>query len=742
MTVSFRQQGKSWSCQRQKRELPMIRKIFWTLWLLSLLPTAVSALGLQGIKIESALNQPLNARVELISADTNAIDQIKAGLADATEFTSAGVARPFILTKLRFKAEVGSDGRAFIHITSRQSIREPFLDFLLKVSWPEGSLVREFVILLDPPIQRPVIRQAVETPRMKPLAVTPEKERSNESYGPVKRNETLWVIAKRTRPDAAVSVHQMMMALLRQNPEAFRRNNVNLLRAGSVLQIPDRQSIEAMSAAEARRAFQRQTDEWRSGGKKKSSAAASAASKVKPQPVEVAVAPTITPPVNQEPAEKVTPSAPEIEKPESLAEGQRLMVVETGKEFLPSDDKGVEYLPTESEKLRNAIEDSEQSLADVKDINQDLEELKSALESKIETLRASLATKNQTIDELKQQLGTSGFDYESKPETAEIEAGAAAKIETEAVIPEEPATSVVTVESVTAKLPEVIKDAEVAKPEKEPLWKDNYWIAFFIAVIVILTLLVVKLARKSRTNVSYDEPTVFTEVGEAVAVEETTQRETGEIYERDSLGDDELGFPGPTADVASVLTEGDIYLAYRRYTQAEALMKEAIKVHPDSPELKAKLLEIYAFRKDKKAFTRYLDEVHLALAEQSPSLWEKVVDMGRDIAPDHPAFGQNESDFEGGLNEPDIAVPASLEELNRVEKIPARDSLLMGDDDDSDIDLDFSIDDLLVSEDTAKKNADKSAITSTDENDDQSILDIDLDFDFDDDLDVDPDKKR
>jgi len=280
-----------------------------------------------------------------------------------------------------------------------------------------------------------------------------------------------------------------------------------------------------------------------------------------------------------------------------LAEGQRLKVVETGKEFLPVDDKGPDYLPSESEKLRNAIEDSERSLADVKDINQDLEALKSALESKIETLRASLAMKNQTIDELKQQLGTSGFDYESSQDAAEVEAEAKleAKVEAEAEsgIPEEPATVGVTVESVTAKLPELAKDAEIVKPEAEPLWKDNYWIAFLIAVIVILTLLVVKLARKSRSDVS-DQSKVFPVSIEPVAEEKTqsTDRLAGELYERDYSGDEEPGFPGPTADVASVLTEGDIYLAYRRYSQAEALISEAIKVHPDSPELKAKLLEM------------------------------------------------------------------------------------------------------------------------------------------------------
>ena len=350
--------------------------------------------------------------------------------------------------------------------------------------------------------------------------------------------------------------------------------------------------------------------------------------------------------------------------------------------------------------------------------------------------------KNQTIDELKQQLGTSGFDYESRPDAAEIEAEA--KVEAESGIPEEPATGGVTVESVTAKLPELVKDAEIVKPETEPLWKENYWIAFLIAVIDILALLVVKLARKSRSDVR-DQSKVFSESIEPAAEEKTqsTDRLAGELYERDSSEDDELGFPGPTADVASVLTEGDIYLAYRRYSQAEALIREAIKVHPDSPELKAKLLDIYAFRKDKKAFTEYLDEVHVALAEQSPSLWGKVVDMGRDMAPDHPVFRQGGSDSAEDHDETDAVVPSSMEELNRVSEISARDNPLTGDDeDDFDIDLDASIDDLLVDEDAAEKNEKKQANKSIEKENEDFILDIDLDFDFDDDLDDDSDKKK
>ena len=88
-------------------------------------------------------------------------------------------------------------------------------------------------------------------------------------------------------------------------------------------------------------------------------------------------------------------------------------------------------------------------------------------------------------------------------------------------------------------------------------------------------------------------------------------------------------------DIESILAEVDIYLAYRRYGPAEALMKQAIDSHPESMVLEAKLLEIYAFRKDRKRFIAAMDKVSQAMIAQSPEIWARVVEIGREIAPDH-----------------------------------------------------------------------------------------------------------
>lgn len=200
------------------------------LLLLLILSTSAFALGLGGIKVESALNEPLDARVGLISVEQMAIDDIRVKLAGPESFRRAGIERPFLLSKLRFRPVFPETGEPYIQVTTRESIREPFLDFLLEVNWPRGNLVREFTILLDPPTYQPPRSEVVVSPTPTPESASPGDLPS--AYGPVQRTETLWVIAGKVQPDADVSRNRTMVALLKSNPDAFHRGNINLLKRG------------------------------------------------------------------------------------------------------------------------------------------------------------------------------------------------------------------------------------------------------------------------------------------------------------------------------------------------------------------------------------------------------------------------------------------------------------------------------------------------------------------------------
>ena len=145
----------------------------WLLLLALLVaPGLASALGLGEIKLSSGLNQRLSAEIPMFSLRPNDVDGMQIVLGSAEQFRRAGVERPFSLTKLRFKSEDFGDGTGMIRLTTQNAVAEPFLNFLIEVNWPTGRLVREFTLLLDPPVYGAAIRQTVAraVPTLQPPA--------------------------------------------------------------------------------------------------------------------------------------------------------------------------------------------------------------------------------------------------------------------------------------------------------------------------------------------------------------------------------------------------------------------------------------------------------------------------------------------------------------------------------------------------------------------------------------------
>jgi pilus assembly protein FimV len=121
-------------------------------WLAAVLPTGSHALGLGEIEVSSFLNQPLKAEIEVMSARPGEIDDLLVSLASREAFTRAGLARPRHLTDLRFSVNKSEEGdTATILVTTKASVKEPFLNFLLEADWSKGRILREFTVLLDPP---------------------------------------------------------------------------------------------------------------------------------------------------------------------------------------------------------------------------------------------------------------------------------------------------------------------------------------------------------------------------------------------------------------------------------------------------------------------------------------------------------------------------------------------------------------------------------------------------------------
>ena len=119
---------------------------------LFLSPTLLWALGVGGIDVSSGLNQPFNAKIPIIGANPGELKDMKVKLAEKEVFDSAGLARPYLLTSMKFEvvATGDGDGSGYIHITSRDGIREPALEFIIEVTWRNASVRRKYSVLLEP----------------------------------------------------------------------------------------------------------------------------------------------------------------------------------------------------------------------------------------------------------------------------------------------------------------------------------------------------------------------------------------------------------------------------------------------------------------------------------------------------------------------------------------------------------------------------------------------------------------
>ncbi len=236
-----------------------------------LLPTTVLALGLGPMQTNSSLLEPFEAKIPLVDAKVEELDTLKVGLANRAQFKRAGLEFALVLSDLRFELVQPKAGNDYVRIWSKEPVREPVLDFLLEVNWSNGRLIREFTVLLDPPRygstsssvapHRPAAtaRSWPRPTKPSPRDTTPGD--TSDHYGPTQAGDTLWAMARGTRSDE-VSIQQMMVALLQANPNAFIDANINRLKQGQILRIPDVTALSSRTQTEALAEVRRHNTLW------------------------------------------------------------------------------------------------------------------------------------------------------------------------------------------------------------------------------------------------------------------------------------------------------------------------------------------------------------------------------------------------------------------------------------------------------------------------------------------------
>lgn len=652
----------------------------------ALASTNVVALGLGEIELKSALNQPLNAEVELLSATDSELDELKVEMGSTQAFANAGIERPLFLNKLKFNVTHNADGRPVVLITSREVVREPFLDFLLEMSWSKGRLLREYTVLVDPPVTMPApapvtqapvsqsaptvsaapARRVTHTAQMPPVSVAPGE------YGPTRRHDTLWAIAQYVRPDSDLSIEQTMLGLLRANPEAFVNNNINNLKAGYVLRVPSREEIASISRGAARREAHQQYAAWRAArGQSPVTAATSAA------PAQAAV--------SESHLQLVAPDTTE-----QAAGGQGSETLESMQRELLMANEALEEQRRQSEETSSRLSVLEEQIVNM----QRLIQLK---DNELARLQAQSAA--ATVEPAQEAAPAAATAPETAPEAAAAPAGetgaevvaeatpditaagimespteAAAEVESapvdETTTPagdemastelmpgsEQPAETATNTPSVTEDVvAETSPPVEAAVTEPAPpatatppgfidrLLANPMWLGAGGVVLALLAFF--GLRRKRSVETEFQESILQAAQKESGASDseivtsqpESTDSKTPESSLLSEFAVSDMGSIKNDGE-ADPLAEADVYLAYGRYQQAEDLIKDALEKDSEREDLNLKLLEVFMAGKNATAFDEHAQGMLAKLENSNDPLWGKVAEMGRELSPDNPMY--------------------------------------------------------------------------------------------------------
>ncbi|ROM46101.1 peptidoglycan-binding protein [Pseudomonas poae] len=241
-----------------------VRKLVLAIAAASALSSGMAqALQLGEMTLKSKLNQPLSVEIELLDVGGLTASEITPSLASSQAFVDAGVDRQAFLDDLTFTPVVNPNGRSVVRVTSNKPLPDSYIRFLLQVQWPNGRLMRDYSVLLDPAkFDQPAPVAGAPAPRLSaPAGAAPAA--SKPAQHTTTPRDTLWEIAEKNRNGA--SIQQTMLAIQALNPDAFIDGNINRLKTGQVLRLPDRVQATSLPQPQAIAEVSAQNTAWRQG---------------------------------------------------------------------------------------------------------------------------------------------------------------------------------------------------------------------------------------------------------------------------------------------------------------------------------------------------------------------------------------------------------------------------------------------------------------------------------------------
>ncbi|SPO54100.1 Peptidoglycan-binding protein [Pseudomonas sp. JV551A1] len=545
-----------------------IRKLVLAMAAASALSSGMAnALGLGELTLKSAQNQPLDAEIELLDVRDLTAAEVAPSLAPPEEFSKAGVALPTYLEDLTFTPVINPNGKSVLRVTSSQPLPEPVVKFLVQVMWPQGRLLRDYSVLLD----------QAKAQGDKPAAGNVAPAVTGAGSYTTQRRDTLWQIAARHAQGG--SIQQTMIAIQALNPDAFIGNNINQLKVGQVLRLPDQQQIQNIPQGEATAEVAEQYAAWREGRR-------------------------LGPRARQ--LDATRRGAAEA-APARIAQGDNLRLVS------PGNQAGADQAKALNDKLAVAQESLDTSRRD----NEELKSRMADLQSQLDKLQRLIELKNNQLARLEAQGAAAPAQPVVNPAPAAVDTAPKPVPASEAAPAGEPGSAV---------------DEIMGNPLLLGLIAGS---AFLVLLLLLLLLarkrkaqqeaekhLRMARALEEEQGAGFDSDSASLEGVEVSAPSVTlspavvaASAAAATAAEKTSVPAVEVQ-PEPQADpYAALLAEVEQCVAEGRLNRATDLLEPAVATAPQRDDLRLKLMDVYARQGDQSAFVE--QERKLPASEQN-----------------------------------------------------------------------------------------------------------------------------
>lgn len=626
--------------------------------LLGLSGTGAYALSLGRLTVLSALGEPLRAEVEVPDITAEEAASLRAAVAQPEAFTAAGLEYSASLTSLQASLQRRPDGRAYLRLTSDRTVNDPFVDLILEATWSSGRIMRDYTLLLDPPsLKKPVAAStlaqtptvtnspaatsstapltvappakaaASESPRAAPPARTPtpnaaasvtKSGASGNKQVTVKSGDTASKIANAHKSEG-VSLDQMLVALLRANPDAFINDNLNRVRAGSVMTVPTAESASSVPPAEASKIVVTQSKDFNDFRRNLAANAPQGAVSTADRKASGAI-------------------EAKVDEKKSASPAPDKLTLSKGIASSKNDE-------TRIAKEREANDAAARAAELTKNIS-DLSKFNAV------TAPAVAASATKPTPPNVPTLPVAAVAAPSSPAPAASTPIVATSASVPLVVPAasapQPATSAPASPASAAASASAPAQAIAPAPSPEleepslidTLMEDPMVPAGAAGLLALLGGFGLYRVRQRKKNASQVDSSFLESRLQPDSFFGASGGQRVDTNQNGPVSASSMVYSASQLDAADdvdPVAEADVYLAYGRDLQAEEILKEAVRTNPGRLAIHTKLLEIFAKRRDARSFESTATQAYKLTGAVSPE-WTRICEMGLSIDPANPLY--------------------------------------------------------------------------------------------------------